>query len=252
MCCMKKYLLVFNWKSYVASKKQTHQLLSIIKKYNTSVLVIDKTVVLPSAWHLSDVFMECKKMKKVFVGAQTTSLYAQGPYTGELSARGAHDCGARFALVGHSERRLFFGETDDVVNGKIKEALACKLTPIVCVGERARCSTKQATAFVLRQLTHATRGIDMARIVIAYEPVWAIGGDKTINDAHIAQVMEEISAHCAKKNKSQKQTILYGGSVSSKTIEQLFSHDYCDGFLIGSTSANTTSLTALYSLLKKN
>jgi triosephosphate isomerase len=172
-------------------------------------------------------------------GAQDVSEHAQGAYTGEVSATMLTDFGCRYAIVGHSERRSFYGDTDAVVAAKTAAALAANLVPIVCVGETLAEREANVTAQVVtRQLDAVIARIGvaaLAKAVVAYEPVWAIGTGKTASAAQAQEVHALLRARVAQADAGVAAglQILYGGSVKPGNAKELFSQPDIDGGLIG-------------------
>jgi triosephosphate isomerase len=180
-------------------------------------------------------------------GAQDVSEHASGAYTGEVAASMLAEFGCRYAIVGHSERRQYYGDTDAVVAAKAKAALAAKLTPIVCVGELL--SEREAgttDAVVLRQLDAVlgALGADAARIVVAYEPVWAIGTGRTATPEQAQAVHATLRARLAKAGAGEIP-LLYGGSVKGDNASSLFGRPDIDGGLIGGASLKAAEFLAI-------
>jgi triosephosphate isomerase len=175
-------------------------------------------------------------------GAQDVSEHAQGAYTGEVSGSMLTDFGCRYVIIGHSERRSYYGDTDAVVAAKYAAALKAGLTPILCVGETLNEREANITAHVVtRQLDAviAGSGVDsLARAVVAYEPVWAIGTGKTASPAQAQEVHAMIRARVAASNAGVASglQILYGGSVKPGNAKELFGQPDIDGGLIGGAS----------------
>lgn len=175
-------------------------------------------------------------------GAQDVSEHAQGAYTGEVSAAMLTDFGCHYAIVGHSERRSYYGDTDEIVAAKAAAALGARLVPLVCVGETLAEREASVTAQVVtRQLDAVTARIGaagLAKSVIAYEPVWAIGTGKTATPAQAQEVHALIRARIAQTdaNVAASVQILYGGSVKPGNAKELFSQPDIDGGLIGGAS----------------
>ncbi len=183
-------------------------------------------------------------------GAQDVSVHDSGAYTGEVSAAMLGDFGCRYVIVGHSERRSYHGETDDLVAQKAVRALAGGLVPVVCVGETLQEREQGATdAVVTRQLKPvlAAVGADLAKIVVAYEPVWAIGTGKTATPAMAQQVHELIRATLAQADASAaaKVRILYGGSMKPDNADELLAQADIDGGLIGGASLKAADFLAI-------
>jgi len=174
------------------------------------------------------------------LGAQNMYFEAKGAYTGEISPLMLREV-CEFVILGHSERRWYFGETDEMVSKKTKAALANKLKPILCVGERLEENEAGKTREVVnRQVTAALNGVEPVRdLVIAYEPVWAIGTGKAATGKQAAATIQFIRDVLAKlwcESIAQDLRILYGGSVTSANVSEFVSHPEIDGALVGGAS----------------
>lgn len=173
-------------------------------------------------------------------GAQDVSAHEQGAYTGEVSVAMLKDFGCRYAIVGHSERRQYHGETDELVAAKAQRALAGGVTPIVCVGETlVQREAGETEAVVKRQLAAVihTVGHCITEIVVAYEPVWAIGTGKTATPEQAQQVHAVLRAQLAAATTNPKRIhILYGGSMNAANAASLLTQPDIDGGLIGGAS----------------
>ncbi len=174
------------------------------------------------------------------LGAQDVSVHASGAYTGEVSAAMLREFGARYVIVGHSERRQYHGETDAQVADKAKAALAAGITPIVCVGETlAEREAGQTEAVVKRQLAAVihVNGHCISEIVVAYEPVWAIGTGRTATPEQAQQVHAVLRAQLhAASTRDDRVRILYGGSMNAANAASLLAQPDIDGGLIGGAS----------------
>ena len=171
-------------------------------------------------------------------GAQDVSEHASGAYTGEVSAAMVAEFGCRYAIVGHSERRQYHGESDAVVGGKARAALNAGLTPIACVGETlAERERGDTEAIVARQMDAliAALGQDVARAVVAYEPVWAIGTGRTASPSQAQEVHAALRARLARADAGEA-SLLYGGSVKAGNAAALFAMPDVDGALVGGAS----------------
>ena len=183
-------------------------------------------------------------------GAQDCSAHEQGAYTGEVSASMLADCGCRYAIVGHSERRGYHAESDLLVARKAQAALSRGITPIVCVGEtleqrdagQTESVVKRQLAAVIAQLTHCA-----GEMVVAYEPVWAIGTGRTATPEQAQQVHAVLRAqlHAATGDRAQSMRILYGGSVKPDNAKELFSQPDIDGGLIGGAALKAADFVAI-------
>jgi len=174
------------------------------------------------------------------LGAQDVSAHEQGAYTGEVSAAMLQDFGCRYAIVGHSERRQYHGETDALVATKAQRALAAGITPIVCVGETlAEREADQTESVVKRQLAAVIHAVAhcTSEIVVAYEPVWAIGTGKTASPEQAQHVHSVLRAQLAAATEHPERVrILYGGSMNASNAASLLSQADIDGGLIGGAS----------------
>jgi triosephosphate isomerase len=198
------------------------------------------------------VVVEAVKGTKIAVGAQDLFWEKEGAYTGEVSAGMLVAAGCTHVIIGHSERRQYFGETDDTVNRKLVRALEAKLTPIVCVGEVLQEREAGITEEVLRrQCTGALRGIsgsDAGLLTIAYEPVWAIGTGKTATPQIAAEAHRVIRHEAAKalgREVADQLRILYGGSVKPENAKSLMAEEDIDGALVGGASLDAKSFAAI-------
>jgi triosephosphate isomerase len=183
------------------------------------------------------------------LGAQNMHFETEGAYTGEISPLMVSEL-CEFVILGHSERRWYFGETDEIVNKKVKAALANRLKPILCVGERlAENEAGKTEEVVNRQVTAALNDIEPARdLVIAYEPVWAIGTGKAASGEQAAatiQFIRDVVAKLWNKSIAQDLRILYGGSVTSANIAEFISHPEIDGALVGGASLKAEEFVSI-------
>ena len=183
------------------------------------------------------------------LAAQDVSQHAAGAYTGEVSATMLREFGVRYALVGHSERRQFHGETDADVAVKAQRALASGITPIVCVGETlAEREAGQTEAVVKRQLAAVihVNGHCISEVVVAYEPVWAIGTGKTASPEQAQQVHAVLRAQlAAASDKAPSIRLLYGGSMNAANAAQLLAQPDIDGGLVGGASLKAADFQAI-------
>lgn len=179
------------------------------------------------------------------LGAQNMHWEIQGAYTGEISGVFLKEIGCEYVIIGHSERRQYFFETDEIVNKKLKTALKLGLKPILCVGETLA-EREQGKTFdvIKKQLAGAFQGIKAeTEIVIAYEPVWAIGTGKTATPKQAAEVHKFIRDWLARQTQSEKENlrILYGGSVTPENIDELMAEPEINGVLVGGASLKSDS-----------
>ncbi len=200
-----------------------------------------EVVLCPPFVYLPDV-VDATRASSVLVGAQDVATETAGAFTGEVSAPMLRDVGCAYVIIGHSERRAFFGDTDEQVARKVAAALAAGLKAVVCVGEtRAEREAGQTLAVVNRQLA-AVLGVippeDLRQSLIAYEPVWAIGTGLTATPAEAQEVHAEIRATLARRDATMAgaMRLLYGGSVKASNAKDLFAMQDIDGGLIGGAS----------------
>ena len=188
---------------------------------------------------------------KIALGAQNMHWEAPGAFTGEICASMLQELGVRYVILGHSERRTFFGETDAIVNRKTKAALAAGLIPIVCVGETlAEREGNKTEKVVTTQVSESLAGLgdDLRKIVVAYEPVWAIGTGKTASPAQAQEVHALIRRVLATISDGQTATtirIQYGGSMKPENAKELMSQPDIDGGLIGGAALKADAFMAI-------
>jgi triosephosphate isomerase len=245
---MKHLIFAGNWKMNHAPADASGFLRDFLAHYHRQQ---DRTVLLfPPALTLAAVAQGLKERPDIQLGVQNIHWEDKGAFTGENSAPIARATGAKYALVGHSERRHIFGETDEATNKKVVAALRAGLIPVLCVGETlAQRESGETNAVVLRQLQAGISGLDPAQVgqmLVAYEPVWAIGTGRnaTPTDAN--------AVHGALRDSLRKATgrspgvpILYGGSVTQGNAQALVSQPEVDGVLVGGASLDAASWQAI-------
>lgn len=245
---MRRKLVAGNWKMH-GSLAANDRLLSAVAAGARDLSGADVAVCVPFPY----LFQARAVLQGSAVGwgAQNLSQFEQGAYTGEVSAAMLRDFGCRYVIVGHSERRTLYGETDQMVAAKAQAALRAELTPIVCVGEtlaqRDRGETEQVVARQLDAVAGALGAQALGRSVLAYEPVWAIGTGKTATPEQaqavhrfLRQRLAELDARLA-----QELRILYGGSVKAGNAGELFGQPDIDGGLIGGASLSGEEFSAI-------
>ena len=233
-------LIAGNWKMF----KTVHEAVVFVKELKS--LVKDMTnveIVVAPPFTAVHAAAEAARNSNIGVAAQDLYWEKEGAFTGEVSAAMIKEAGAEYAIVGHSERRRLFGETDQTVNRKLHAALAAGLTPIVCVGETIEEREHNQTLAVLdRQMKDGLQGLSsdaLAELVVAYEPVWAIGTGRNATPAQA----EEAHAHVRSRlhqwfggEAAERCHILYGGSVKPDNIRELVAQADVDGALVGGAS----------------
>jgi triosephosphate isomerase len=196
--------------------------------------------------------VEATQGTAISIAAQDVHGEPQGAFTGEISATMLVEVGCRAVIIGHSERRQFFGETDESVNWKVKAALAAGLTPIMCVGEllaeREAGKTEEVLGRQFREGVAALTGAQFSRIILAYEPVWAIGTGRTAtpeiaSDAH--RFLRQQAAASFTPDRAAGLRILYGGSVKPDNCKGLMSQMEIDGALVGGASLNPEAFASI-------
>lgn len=250
-----KKLLVFNFKMAPASLAEAKKLFLIFQKYSAQAKK-KQIIVIPPYVYLS----EAAQMLKNYCdwGAQDVFWFNRHSATGEISPQMLKSLGAEYVIVGHSERREYFQETDEVVNLKIKACLANHLAPILCVGEKERKNKESASSFriknaIFSQLNYALRGVILkssADLVVAYEPLWAIGTERAEDPLEAAEVMALIRFWFARRFSekiARGMRIIYGGSVNGQNVSAFLSTPHINGVLVGRAGANRAELTKFLS-----
>ncbi len=235
---MKKKLIAGNWKMNGSLAANEALLQALREGLAQQAPACDVAVAVPAPY-LAQV-QALTAGAAIALGAQDLSAHEAGAYTGEVSAAMLRDFGARYALVGHSERRQYHGETDAIVAVKAQRALAAGITPIVCVGETlAQREADETEVVVKRQLAAVIHlnGHCISEIVVAYEPVWAIGTGRTATPEHAQQVHAVLRAQlAAATTHADRIRLLYGGSMNAANAAQLLSQPDIDGGLVGGAS----------------
>jgi triosephosphate isomerase len=241
---VRRKLVVGNWKMN-GSRAANAELLAALKAAGPWVAEVAVCAPMP---YLGDVALSLQG-EVIAWGAQDCSAFESGAYTGEVSAAMLAEFGCRYVLNGHSERRAMHAESDQLVADKAKAALAHRLTPIVCVGETlAEREAGQTETVVKRQLSAVihTLGHCISQIVVAYEPVWAIGTGKTASPEQAQAVHAVLRAQLkAATEHAGDMKILYGGSVKADNAAILFSQPDIDGGLIGGASLKASDFAAI-------
>ncbi len=249
---MRKTIVAGNWK--MNTDIQAGGLLAdgVVDGIRRAGVPDDIQVVLcPPFTHLSDVVARAQGTP-VKVGAQNVSRSASGAFTGEISVTMLKSVGCSYVIVGHSERRLQFAESDSEIGGKVSLILGAKLSPIICIGETETEREQGRTADIIRrQLKGAVAQVykqAMLECVIAYEPVWAIGTGKTATPEQAEEVHGIIRDYLAQAYSSaiaDEVSIIYGGSVTAATASGLFAKPNIDGALVGGASLDPASFLAI-------
>jgi len=245
---MRQPMVAGNWKMN-GSQVFASELVQAVVDAVDSVGNVD-VVVCPPALYVAGVAGQIDG-SRVACGAQNLDYHASGAYTGEISGPMILDCGAQYVIVGHSERRAYYGESSEIVGQKTAAALEHGLIPIVCVGETLEEREAEQTETVVGDQLHAVVdavGIDaFSGIVVAYEPVWAIGTGKTASPEQAQAVHAFIRGELARANAdiADGVRILYGGSVKPDNAAGLFANADIDGVLIGGAALDANNFLAI-------
>ena len=243
---MRKPILAGNWKMNKTAAEGValvESLKPLVADANCDVVVCVPFTDIPAV-------SAAVKGSNIHVGAQNVHFAEKGAYTGEISAEMLKEFGVEYVIIGHSERRQYFGETDETVNKRMLAALAAGLTPIVCVGESLEERETGKTESVLAvQIEEGLKGLDdVSKIVIAYEPVWAIGTGRTATAEQANETIAFIRKKCAEvfcPNCAQKVRIQYGGSMNAKNCKELMAMPEIDGGLIGGASLKADDFSVI-------
>jgi triosephosphate isomerase len=245
----RRKLIAGNWKMYT-TLKEAQELVIELKRLVAMVRQVDIAVVPPS------LFVEpiSRRLEESNIAVGVQNIYSDtfGAFTGELSSQMLAGLNVSYCLAGHSERRQYFGDTDDVVNAKVKAILAQKVTPILCIGETLDQREADQTFSVLgRQMAKGLEGIggdEATRTVLAYEPVWAIGTGRTASADQAEEVHTWLRGWLTEnygKEVAQRIRIQYGGSVKPENAAQLMHTPNVDGALVGGAALKAESFAAI-------
>ena len=245
----RKVIIAGNWKMNMLPS-QVHTFVEGLREAMPERLSGCSVVLCVPATHLGALSRE--KQRRIGVGAQNISQFDKGAHTGEISADMIVDLGARYCIVGHSERRADNGDTDELVNAKIRILLEKGVTPILCVGEsleqRDRDLTMEHIRYQIKAALYGLSAEEVKRVVIAYEPIWAIGTGRTATDEQAQEVcfaIRELLRGEYGALISRKVCILYGGSMNAKNCAGLLAQPDIDGGLIGGASLKVEDFAAI-------
>jgi triosephosphate isomerase len=239
-----KFTVVANWKmnkTIVESLSYVNAFVGLVKKPQIPVWIAVPFTAIKT-------IHDALASSSIVVGAQNMNDATSGAFTGEVAGLMIKDAGGEFVILGHSERRTIFHETDECINKKVLRALECSLLPLVCIGEGFDDrETGQTEAVLRKQLVGSLQGVQPSSCVIAYEPIWAIGTGKTATPELVAethQCIRNILAESFGENQAST-SLLYGGSVSPTTAEALAATNGVDGFLVGTASLQPESFAKI-------
>lgn len=236
---MRKKIIAGNWKMNMTPAKAVELIQSLKDQINTNeveVVVCPPYVCLPAV-------LEAVKDTAIGVGAQNMHFEESGAYTGEIAPSMLKELGVKYVIIGHSERRQYFAETDETVNKKVLKAIEHDLVPILCVGESLTEREQGVTIDLVRLQTKiALKDVkpeDAKKVVIAYEPIWAIGTGKTATSAQAEEVckaIRDVVCEIYNEDVANAMRIQYGGSVNGANANELFNMGNIDGGLVGGAS----------------
>ncbi len=245
---LRKAVIAGNWKmnnNRAQTKALVEELIPMVKDAACGVVICVPFTDLQTA-------VELTKGTNIKVGAQNCHFEAKGAFTGEISADMLNEMGVEYVVIGHSERRQYFGETDVTVNKRLKAVIASGMTAILCVGEMLEQREQGITAeLVALQTKVALNGVskeDLSKVIIAYEPVWAIGTGKTATADQANEVCALIRSTIGQlygKDAADAMTIQYGGSMNAGNAAELLSKPDVDGGLIGGASLKAPDFTVI-------
>jgi triosephosphate isomerase (TIM) len=251
---MRKKLLAGNWKMNLAAN-DARALIAAIRANldrDAAVLARDRDVMVAPAFLAIPAASQALAGSSIALGAQNMHFEEKGAFTGEVSAPMLRQFGVRYVILGHSERRHIFGERDDLINRKVKAAIAHRFVPILCVGEtQQERDSGRTLEVILGQLERGLEGVEeqrVADVVIAYEPVWAIGTGRTATpqQAQIAHgAIRGALTERYNRDIAHGMRILYGGSVTPENVDWLVSEPDIDGALVGGASLKADSFVRI-------
>ncbi|WP_370587970.1 triose-phosphate isomerase [Trichocoleus sp. FACHB-591] len=237
---VRKIVIAGNWKMYKTQAESLEFLQGFMSELDATPDEREVVVCAP----FTDLGLLSKSLhgSRVQLGAQNVHWEDVGAYTGEIAGAMLAEIGVRFVVVGHSERRQYFGETDETVNLRLRAAQRHNLTPILCVGEtKQQRDAGETEAVIFNQLAKDLVGVDQQNLVIAYEPIWAIGTGDTCDSAEANRVIGLIRQKLTNANVS----IQYGGSVKPDNIDEIMAQPEIDGALVGGASLDPKSFARI-------
>lgn len=228
---MRKIVIAGNWKMHKTQAESLEFLQALLPHLTETS--DDREVVLCAPFTALSALSKSLHGSLIRVGAQNIHWEDQGAYTGEIAGAMLTELGVRYVVVGHSERRQYFGETDETVNLRLKAAQKHGLIPILCVGEtKQQRDAGETEAVISRQIEQDLVGVDQQQLVIAYEPIWAIGTGDTCESGEANRVIGLIRSQL----KNPQVSIQYGGSVKPDNIDEIMAQPEIDGALVGGAS----------------
>ncbi|RRD40070.1 triose-phosphate isomerase [Leptotrichia sp. OH3620_COT-345] len=246
---MRKVIVAGNWKMN-KTVKEAAKFLSELKALTTDVK--NAEIVIGTPFTALETAVRETEGSNIKIAAQNMNANDSGAYTGEISPLMLRDLGVEYVILGHSERREYYGETDEIVNEKVKAALKHNLKPILCIGEKLEERENGITEKIVKEQTEkGLAGVseeDMSSVVIAYEPVWAIGTGKTATPEQAQEVhafIRKLLTDMYGSEVAEKVTVQYGGSMKADNALELISQKDIDGGLVGGASLEASSFAEI-------
>ncbi len=237
---MRKVAIAGNWKMYKTQAEALEFLQAFLPHLEN--IPEDRDIILCAPFTTLTSMSKNLHGSRIQVGAQNVHWEDTGAYTGEISGEMLTEIGVRFVVVGHSERRQYFGETNETVNLRLKAAQKNRITPILCVGEtKAQRDAGETESHLIEQIECGLVGVDQTHLIIAYEPIWAIGTGDTCASEEANRVIGLIRSRL----KNPDVTIQYGGSVNPKNVDELMAQPEIDGALVGGASLTADSFSRI-------
>jgi len=255
---MRKKIVAGNWKMNLGKDDAIKLVQQITSQYNNLSLSETKQMILAPSFVLLDIINEAiKGYSFINIAAQNCSEHNAGAYTGEISASMLESIGINYCIIGHSERRQYYYEDNDILLKKVQQALQYNIKPIFCCGEPIEIRTAETYFEYIEQQIKAVifqlSDIDFKNIIIAYEPIWAIGTGRTASAAQAQEVhrfIRDLIAQQYNQETADQTTILYGGSVNAQNAPELFACNDIDGALVGGASLKSNEFIEIAKALK--
>jgi len=255
---MRKKIVAGNWKMNLGKDDAIKLVQQITNQYDELSLSETKQMILAPSFVLLDIINEAiKGYSFINIAAQNCSEHNVGAYTGEVAASMLESIGINYCIIGHSERRQYYYEDNDILIKKVQQALQYNIKPIFCCGEPIEIRTAETYFEYIEQQIKAVifqlSDIDFKNIIIAYEPIWAIGTGRTASAAQAQEVhrfIRDLIAQQYNKETANQTTILYGGSVNAQNAPELFACNDIDGALVGGASLKSNEFIEIAKALK--
>lgn len=243
-----KYIFVANWKMNVL----THQ---VVDFYNNNknvleTLAFQNTIILCPSFISIPPLANAIKNSSIHIGAQDCSAHLNGAYTGEVSAQSLAQAGVTYCIVGHSERRTYWNETDEMIAKKTEQLLSAQIIPIICIGETLQEHEQQKTKSILTKqlelIVKLAQKFSVKELIIAYEPIWAIGTGVTPSIDYLENIFNWLYTHITTQiSRNTELQLLYGGSVTAASAIIFKTIKHINGFLIGGASTTVESFKSI-------